>query len=320
MEATLEAIALAMRADPRVFYIGQDVGAMGGSMQGTNGLIEEFGPMRIREAPISESAMVGAALGAALFGQRPIVEISFGEFLPAAMNQLINQAPNLHYMTGGTARVPVVVRTRVGDGPYGGHPQDYSAWFAHIPGWKVVMPATPADAKGMMTAAIRDDGPVLFFEGMSLSHAARAEVPTDAYETPIDQARIVREGRDVTVVAVGSSLPLALRAANELAMEGIELEIVDLRSLRPLDTDSIVASVRRTRRLITVHEAWVTGGIGAEIVAAVAEVAPEALAAPVIRIGAAPVPVPSGKVRPHALPNAVQIVAAARRVMASANA
>lgn len=320
MEATIEAIALAMRADPRVFYIGQDVGAMGGSMQGTNGLIEEFGPMRIREAPISESAMVGAALGAALFGQRPIVEISFGEFLPAAMNQLINQAPNLHYMTGGTARVPVVVRTRVGDGPYGGHPQDYSAWFAHIPGWKVVMPATPADAKGMMTAAIRDDGPVLFFEGMSLSHAARAEVPTDAYETPIGQARIVREGRDVTVVAVGSSLPLALRAANELAMEGIELEIVDLRSLRPLDTDSIVASVRRTRRLITVHEAWVTGGIGAEIVAAVAEVAPEALAAPVIRIGAAPVPVPSGKVRPHALPNAVQIVAAARRVMASANA
>jgi pyruvate dehydrogenase E1 component beta subunit len=317
MEAVIDAIAAAMREDPRVFYIGQDVGAMGGSMQGTKGLWEEFGPARIREAPISESAMVGAAVGAALFGQRPIVEISFGEFLPAAMNQLINQAPNLHYMTGGTARVPVVVRTRVGDGPYGGHPQDYSAWFAHVPGWKVVMPATPADAKGMMTAAIRDDGPVLFFEAMSLSHAARAAVPSDAFETPIGQARVAREGRDLTVVAVGSSVPLAVRAANELAAEGIEVEIVDLRTLRPLDRDTILASVRRTRRLVTVHEAWVAGGIGAEVVACVAEADPQLLLAPVIRIGAAPVPVPSGKVRPHALPAAHHVVEAVRRVMAS---
>ncbi|MFN0074796.1 MAG: alpha-ketoacid dehydrogenase subunit beta [Chloroflexota bacterium] len=319
MEAVIEAIAMAMQADPRVFYIGQDVGVMGGAMQGTQGLIEQFGPERIREAPISESAMVGAALGAALFGQRPIVEISFGEFLPAAMNQLINQAPNLHYMTGGVARVPVVVRTRVGDGPYGGHPQDYSAWFAHVPGWKVVMPATPADAKGMMTAAIRDDNPVLFFEGMSLSHGARTDVPDDAYETPIGPARIARPGRDITVVAVGSSLPLALRAARELTGEGIELEIIDLRSLRPLDSTTIVESVRRTRHLITVHEAWVAGGIGAEVVATVVEQAPEALAAPVIRIGAAPVPVPSGKVRPHALPNAGRIVDAARRMLAASN-
>lgn len=320
MEAVIDSIASAMRDDPRVFYIGQDVGAMGGSMQGTKGLIEEFGPKRIREAPISESAMVGAAVGAALFGQRPIVEISFGEFLPAAMNQLINQAPNLHYMSGGSARVPIVVRTRVGDGPYGGHPQDYSAWFAHVPGWKVVMPATPADAKGMMTAAIRDEGPVLFFEGMSLSHAARAAVPRDNFETPIGQARMAREGRDVTVVAVGSSVPLAMRAATELAAEGIEMEVLDLRSLRPLDRNAIVASVRRTRRLITVHEAWVAGGIGAEIVAAVVEESPDLLVAPVIRIGAAPVPVPSGKVRPHALPTASHVVDAARRMMANRKA
>jgi pyruvate dehydrogenase E1 component beta subunit len=316
MEGVIEAIASAMRADPRVFYIGQDVGAMGGSMQGTRGLVEEFGADRVREAPISEAAMVGAALGAALFGQRPIVEISFGEFLPAAMNQLINQAPNLHYMTGGMARLPVVVRTRVGDGPYGGHPQDYSAWFAHVPGWEVVMPATPADAKGMMTAAIRSDGPVLFFEGMSLSHGARAEVPDDDYETPIGQARLARPGRDVTLVAVGSSVPLALRAANELTGEGIELEVIDLRSLRPLDTASILESVRRTRRLVTVHEAWVAGGIGAEIVASIVEQAPESLAAPVIRVGAAPVPVPSGKVRPYALPNVARIVDAVRQVLA----
>src|SRR5690349_4618874 len=246
MEAVVDAIALEMRRDPRVFLIGQDIGPFGGSTQGARGLYEEFGAGRVLEAPISESAMVGSALGAALFGCRPIVEVSFGEFLPAAMSQLINQAPNLYYMTGGAARVPVVIRTRVGDGPYGGHPQDYSAWFAHVPGWKVVMPATPADAKGMMTAAIRDEGPVLFFEAMSLSHAARAPVPREAFETPIGKARIAREGRDVTVVAVGSSLPLAMRAANELAPEGIELEILDLRTLRPLDRDAILTSVRRT--------------------------------------------------------------------------
>jgi len=172
-EAVIHAIATEMRRDERVFYIGQDVGAMGGSMLGTQGLVHEFGPRRIRESPISESAMVGAAVGAALFGQRPIVEISFGEFIPAAMNQLINQAPNLRYMTGGVARVPVVIRTRVGDGPYGGHPQDYSAWFAHVPGLKVVMPGRPSDARGLMLAAIRDDNPVLFFEPMALAHAPR---------------------------------------------------------------------------------------------------------------------------------------------------
>ena len=185
MEAVIEAIAGAMRADPRVLYIGQDVGAMGGSMQGTRGLIEEFGSDRVREAPISESAMVGAALGAALFGQRPIVEISFGEFLPAAMNQLINQAPNLHYMTGGSARVPVVIRTRVGDGPYGGHPRDYSVWFAYVPGLKVVMPGTPSDAKGLMLAASRDDNPVLYVEPMSLAHGPREEVPPGDGLVPI---------------------------------------------------------------------------------------------------------------------------------------
>jgi len=178
-EAILDAIASEMRRDERVFYIGQDVGAMGGSMLGTQGLLAEFGPRRIREAPISESAMVGAAIGAALFGQRPIVEISFGEFIPAAMNQLINQAPNLHYMTGGVARVPLVIRTRVGDGPYGGHPQDYSAWFAHVPGFKVVMPARPSDARGLMLAALRDANPVLYFEPMSLAHAPRERVDLD---------------------------------------------------------------------------------------------------------------------------------------------
>src|SRR5690349_8947993 len=199
MEAVVDAIALEMRRDPRVFLIGQDIGPFGGSTQGARGLYEEFGAGRVLEAPISESAMVGSALGAALFGCRPIVEVSFGEFLPAAMSQLINQAPNLHYMTGGAARVPVVVRTRVGDGPYGGHPQDYVSWFAHVPGLKVVVPATPMDAKGLMLAAIRDDNPVLFVEPMSLSHARRADVPGGDYIVPIGSAAVARPGRDVTV-------------------------------------------------------------------------------------------------------------------------
>jgi pyruvate dehydrogenase E1 component beta subunit len=313
--AIIEAIAGEMRRDERVFVIGQDIGPFGGSMQGARGLYEEFGPSRILEAPISESAMVGAAIGAALFGRRPIVEISFGEFLPAAMNQLINQAPNLHYMTGGTARVPVVVRTRVGDGPYGGHPQDYSAWFAHVPGLKVVMPATPADAKGLMIAAIRDDNPVIFFEAMSLAHGPRGEVPVGEHVEPFGAARVARAGRDVTVVALGSTVPLALRAAATLASEGIEAEVIDPRTLRPWDQETVIASVRRTGRLVTAHEAWVGGGFGAEIVATVVEHAAESLVAPVRRVGAAAVPIPSGPLRPLVLPNADRIAAAIREVM-----
>jgi pyruvate dehydrogenase E1 component beta subunit len=318
-EAVIEAIAAEMRCDARVFYIGQDVGRMGGSMQGTHGLLDEFGPGRIREAPISESAMVGAALGAALFGQRPIVEISFGEFIPAAMNQLINQAPNLRYMTGGVARVPVVVRTRVGDGPYGGHPQDYSAWFAHVPGLKVVMPACPNDAYALMLAALRDDNPVLFFEPMALAHAPRGDVPITGEAAPIGRARLVRPGRDVTLVAIGSMVPAGLRAADELASQGVEVEVLDLRSIRPLDTAAVIASVHRTGRLVSVQEAWVAAGLGAEVVAAIAETEPSALRAPVVRLGTAPVPTPSGKVRPHALPNAARIVSTIQRLVGVAS-
>lgn len=315
-EAVIAAIACEMRADQRVFYIGQDVGRMGGSMQGTHGLHAEFGARRVREAPISESAMVGAAIGAALFGQRPIVEISFGEFIPAAMSQLINQAPNLHYMTGGLARVPVVVRTRVGDGPYGGHPQDYSVWFAHVPGLKVVMPSQPEDAFALMRAAIRDDNPVLFFEPMSLAHGPRGPVVSNADgSVPIGKARIVRAGRDISVVTIGSMVPASVRTADDLAGDGISVEVVDLRSIRPLDRATVVESVQHTRRLVTVQEAWVTGGIGAEIAAIVAETCPDALCAPVIRLGTADVPTPSGKVRLHALPNPERIAEAIRALL-----
>jgi pyruvate/2-oxoglutarate/acetoin dehydrogenase E1 component len=304
MEAVVEAIALEMRRDPRVFLIGQDIGPFGGSMQGTRGLFEEFGSARVLEAPISESAMVGSALGAALFGCRPIVEVSFGEFLPAAMNQLINQAPNLHYMTGGAARVPVVIRTRVGDGPYGGHPQDYVSWFAHVPGLKVVVPAAPADAKG------------LFVEPMSLSHARRAEVPHGDYVVPIGSASLVRAGRDVTLVVWGSTLPLALQAAATLSSEGVEVELIDLRSLAPWDAGTVLDSVRRTRRLVIAHETWVTGSFGAEVAATVAGHVPRVeLLAPVRRVGASPVPIPSGPLRARALPTTVQIAAAVRATL-----
>ena len=315
-EAIVESIAQEMRRDPRVFMIGQDVGEFGGSLQGSKGLWEEFGPKRIREAPISESAMVGAAIGAALFGRRPIVEVSFGEFLPAAMNQLVNQAPNLHYMTGGAASVPVVIRTRVGDGPYGGHPQDYSVWFAYVPGLKVVMPGTPADAKGLMLAAIRDDNPVLYVEPMSLAHGPREEVPAGDVLVPIGKARVAREGTDLTIVTIGSTVPVALRAAGQLAEDGIEAEVVDLRSLAPLDADTIVASVRKTGGLVTVHESWVSYGIGAEVAAICAERALEDLLAPVKRVGTKPVPVPSGAVRKHALPTVDEVVIAARELLA----
>jgi pyruvate dehydrogenase E1 component beta subunit len=316
MEAIIEAIAQEMRRDSRVFLIGQDIGPFGGSMQGTKGLYEEFGCERVREAPISESAMVGAALGAALFGCRPIVEISFGEFLPAAMNQLVNQAPNLHYMTGGAARVPVVVRTRVGDGPYGGHPQDYSSWFAHVPGLKVVMPATPADAKGLMTAALRDDNPVLFVEPMSLSHGRRAEVPVEDYVVPIGTARIAKAGRDLTMVTWGSTVPLALQAAASLEEDNISVEVVDLRSLAPWDAAAVLESVRRTHRLVVAHETWVAGGFGAEVAAAVAgALGSGELHAPIVRIGARPIPIPSGPLRALTLPTAARLTDAARRVL-----
>jgi pyruvate dehydrogenase E1 component beta subunit len=229
------------------------------------------------------------------------------------MSQLVNQAPNLRYMTGGVARVPVVIRTRVGDGPYGGHPQDYSAWFAHVPGLKVVMPGCPTDARDLMLAAIQDDNPVLYFEAMSLAHGPREEVPETPATLSIGQARVARPGRDVTLAAIGSLVPASLQAADLVAAEGIQVEVVDLRAIQPLDTACVVESVRRTGRLVTAHEAWVRGGLGAEVAAAVVECV--ALRQPIVRVGALPLPTPSGKVRRHALPGVQDVVAALRRVM-----
>lgn len=315
-EALLEGLAEELRRDPRVFTYGQDVGDFGGIMQSCKGLIDEFGPERVRGAPISEAAIVGTGLGAALFGQRPIVEISFGEFLPCAMNQLALQAPNLRYMTAGVARVPLVIRTRVGDGPYRGHPQSYEAWFAHLPGLKVVMPATPADAKGLIKAAIRDDSPVLFFEHMFLYHGIRDEVPIEEYLTPIGPAAVRREGRDLTIAATGWMVHKSLSAAEDLAREGIETEVLDLRTLNPLDTASVIASVRKTGRLVVAHEAWKVGGIGGEVAATVAERAFDALQGPIVRVGAPHVPIPSASdLRNQVIPSKADILVAARAAL-----
>jgi pyruvate/2-oxoglutarate/acetoin dehydrogenase E1 component len=317
MDAVIEGIAQEMRRDKRIVLLGQDVGAFEGPLKSTAGLIKEFGCDRIRETPISESAMVGVAIGAAVFGMRPIVEIGFGEFLPGAMNQLINQAPNIHYMTGGAACVPVVVRTRVGDGPYGGHPQDYTSWFAHVPGLKVVMPACAHDAKGLIISAIRDCNPVLFVEPMSLVHAGRSAVPEEPFTVELGTARVVRVGRSVTVAALGSMVPVAMRAASQLEAEGVDSEVVDLRSLQPWDVPTVVSSVRKTGALVTVEESWIAMGFGAEVAATIAELALDDLMAPIVRVGTASVPVPSGPLRKFVLPNVESIVRAVRRVMLS---
>ena len=294
IEAIVAAIAQAMRQSDSVFMMGQDVGVFGGAMSGSAGLYDEFGPGRVRDTPIAESAMVGAAVGAAMMGKRPIVEISFGEFLPMAMNQIVLQAANMHYMTAGDKTVPIVIRTRVGDGPYRGHPQMYEAWFAHVPGLRVVMPSTPHDAKGMMTAAIRDSNPVLFFEHMQLYHLLREEVPDAEYEVPLDRATVVRSGADVTVVATGWMVHKALAVAGRVA-DRASVEVVDLRSLAPLDIETVVASVRKTSRLVVAHESWKVGGIGAEVAAAISEEAIDALDAPIVRVAAPHIPVPSSK-------------------------
>ncbi|MDQ3702581.1 MAG: alpha-ketoacid dehydrogenase subunit beta [Chloroflexota bacterium] len=318
VEALVEGLRDEMRRDADVFFMGQDVGPMGGAMQGAQGLYEEFGARRVRDTPISESAMVGAAVGAALVGKRPVVEISFGEFLPTCMNQIVLQAANLHYMTAGAASVPLVLRTRIGDGPYRGHPQCYEAWFAHVPGLRVVMPSTPRDAKGMMVAAIRDPNPVLIFEHMFLYHALREEVPEGEYTTPLNRAFVRRRGRDVTVAATGWMVHRALSVAEALAPEGVEVEVIDLASLAPLDTATLTESVQRTARLVVAHEAWKVGGFGAEVAAVVAETCFYHLDAPIVRVGAPHAPVPVSKpLRDLFLPDETDVSAAVRRVLAA---
>ncbi len=309
-QALQEALREEMARDPRVFLMGEDIGSYGGAFGVTRGLLAEFGAERVRCTPISEATIVGAATGAAITGLRPVVEIMFMDFLTLTMDQLANHAAKFRYMYGPQANVPMVLRTPAGGGrSYGAtHSQSLEAWFLHVPGLKVVAPATPADAKGLLVTAIRDDNPVLFVEH-KLLYATTGLVPDGAHSVPIGAAALRREGTDVTLVAYSYHASLALQAAEQLAQRGIDAEVVDLRTLVPMDTEAILASVRKTGRLVCIEEGTRSGGVGAEIAARVAESAYEYLEAPIRRVATPDVPIPfSPPLEQAALPKVDDIV------------
>ena len=293
LQALNDAMRQEMERDPSVFILGEDVGKFGGCFGVTQGLFDQFGEKRVRDTPISESAIVGAAAGAASAGLRPIAELMFVDFIGVAMDQLFNQAAKMRFMFGGKAKVPMVLRMPQGAGVNAAaqHSQSLEAWFMHIPGIKVCIPSTPADAKGLLVSAIRDDNPVVFLEH-KLLYGIEGEVDDDLYEIPLGSGRVVREGSDVTIVATALMVHRALEAAEILAKDGISVEVVDPRTLVPLDKECILSSVRKTHALVVVQEAVKTAGAGAEIAAMVAEEAIEYLDAPIVRLGAPFCPVP----------------------------
>lgn len=294
LEAVREAMSQEMRQNDDVFILGEDIGVYGGAFGVTRGMIEEFGPERIRNTPISEAAIAGGAVGAALTGMRPILELQFSDFITIAMDQIVNQAAKTRYMFGGKGKVPMVVRTPAGSGTGAAaqHSQSLEAWMAHIPGLKVIQPSTAYDAKGLLKAAMDDDNPVIFYEH-KLLYRTQCDVPEEQYSIPLGKADVKRKGKDVTIVATAIMVHKALEAAVELEKEGIDVEIVDPRTLVPLDEETIVESVKKTGRLIVVHEAVKRGGFGGEIASMIAESeAFDYLDAPIKRLGGLAVPVP----------------------------
>ncbi len=316
-EALREAMAEEMGRDSSVFIMGEDVGVFGGVFGVTAGLYDELGETRVRDTPISEQAIVGAGLGAALVGMRPIVEIMFADFVTVAMDQVVNQVAKARYMSGGKASVPLTIR--VVNGAPGSaaaqHSQSPESWFMNVPGLKIVIPATPYDAKGLLKTAIRGEDPVLFFEH-KLLYAAKGEVPAEDYTIPFGQAVIRREGSAATIIAVGGVLPKAMEAAALLADRGISIEIIDPRTLVPLDTAALVESVKKTHRAIIVHEAHRRAGPGAELAAILAEEAIGYLDAPIIRVATKNVPFPyHPNLEKFILPGVEDIVQAVERVV-----
>ncbi len=312
-DAITTTLADAMRADPRVLVVGEDV-AEGGPWGVTAGLAEEFGAERVRNTPISEAAVCGVAIGAAQSGLRPVVEIMFVDFVTLALDQLVNQAAKAHFMSGGQLEVPLVLRTQGGAGQRGAaqHSQSLEAWLAHVPGLKVAMPSTPADAAGLLASSIDDPDPVVFIENKTL-YFRREELPSDREPVPLGRARVARAGRDVTVVALSRLVHESLAAAEELAAEGIEIEVIDPRTLVPLDLGTIVESLRRTHRLVVAHEAVAHGGFGAEVAARVQEEAFDELDAPIGRVGAPFAPIPfSPPLEDAYLPGRAGVAAAVR--------
>ena len=316
-EAIREAMAIAMEADPTVILMGEDIGVYGGAFQVTLDLVDRFGTDRVMDTPISELGGAGVAVGAALTGLKPIFEFQFSDFAMLAMEQIVNQAAKLRYMLGGEASVPVVFRLPAGSGTGAAaqHSQSIEAWFGHVPGLKVLQPATPEDAKGMLLAALADPDPVMIFEH-KLLYKMKGAVPEGYYTTPIGKALVRRAGTDVTIVAGSIMLHRGLEAAERLANDGISAEVIDLRSIRPIDHETILASVRKTGRLMVVYEGVKAFGVGAEISAMVAESdAFDFLDAPILRLGAADAPVPyNPDLERASVPQADTIEAAARRL------
>jgi pyruvate/2-oxoglutarate/acetoin dehydrogenase E1 component len=319
-EAIRAALSEEMRRDPTVFLIGEDIAQHGGAFGVTRGMFDEFGPERIINTPISEAAIAGAATGAAMAGTRPVAEIMYMDFIPLAMSQITNQMAKSRYMFGGKSSVPVVVRTPSGGGRGNAaqHMQSLESWFVHVPGLLVAMPATPYDAKGLLKSAIRDEDPVVFIEH-KLLYATRGEVPEGEYIIPFGQADVKRQGSDATVVATSRMVLFALEAAAQMAGEGIEAEVIDPRTLVPLDIETILESVRKTGRLVVVHEACERGGVGAEIVAQVQAQAFDYLDAPIMRVANPNVPIPFSRVlEDAAIPDEARIIEAVKNVLGRA--
>jgi acetoin:2,6-dichlorophenolindophenol oxidoreductase subunit beta len=315
-QALNDAHKVEMERDPKIYVAGEDVGVYGGIFGVTAGLLDQFGDKRVKDTPITESAIIGTAVGAATVGLRPVIELMFVDFIGVALDQLYNQAAKMKYMFGGKAKIPMVMRASCGAGigAAAQHSQSLEALFMHLPGLKVVMPSTPHDAKGLLIEAIRDDNPVVFLEH-KLLYALEGEVPDGAYTIPFGQADIKREGKDVTVVATAQMVHTALSAAEKLATDGISVEVVDPRTLCPLDEEGIIGSVKKTHRLVIVHEEVKFAGSGAEISAMVAEKAFDYLDAPILRVAAPFCPVPfSAPLEQAFIPSEKQIIEAVRKV------
>jgi pyruvate/2-oxoglutarate/acetoin dehydrogenase E1 component len=317
LEAIRQGIWEEMERDPSVFLLGEDIGAFGGAFKVTAGMLEKFGEARVIDTPISESAIVGAAVGAALMGMRPVAEMQFMDFISCGFDQIVNMAAKIHYRWG--AAVPIVIRGPSGAGVHGGpfHSQSNEMWFVHTPGLKVVAPATAYDAKGLIKASIRDNNPVIFFEHKYLYRRIKDDVPSDDYVVPLGKAAVSREGSDIAVITYGAMVWTALEAADLLAREGISLEVVDLRTLLPYDEQCVLSSVRKCGKVILLHEDTRVGGMAGELAAVIADKAFEDLDGPIVRVTAPDTPVPfSPPLEEYFLPNVQKITDAVRQLVA----
>ncbi len=316
-EAIRQTLQQKLQADQRVFLMGEDIGAYGGSYAVTKGFLAEFGEKRIMDTPISESVMVGAGIGAAMGGLRPVVELMTINFSLLAMDQIVNNAAKLLYMSGGQVTVPLIIRTVSGGGNQlaASHSQSLEGWYAQVPGLKVLVPSTPYDARGLLMSAFEDKNPIVYVEH-SLLYGTRGEVPGGDFTVPIGKAEVKRQGSHVTIVSYLRMVQTSLRAAAKLAEEGIEAEVVDLRCLRPLDIDTVIASVKKTNRAVVVEEGWKLGGFGAEIAASLAELAIEFLDGPVKRIAGLEVPMPYARdLERAAIPSEEDVVTAVKSLL-----